>query len=190
MIVWKPIKGYEGRYLVSNQGDIMSCYSGKILSPRNDECGYEIVHLTNEYGKKHHLVHRLVAHAFIPKPKGINEINHINEIKNDNRVENLEWVSHKENLQKYWDNHPEKKKEVVKSPRKTNDYRNTEIVQITLSNEFVKVWKNISTIVKELGYNNSSITECCLNKRHKAYGYKWQFAIDIKDWLDNQKNKQ
>lgn len=93
MIVWKPIRGYEGRYLVSNKGDIMSCYSGKLLSPTNDECGYEMVRLTNEFGKKSHLVHRLVAHAFIPKPKGINEINHINEIKNDNRVENLEWVS-------------------------------------------------------------------------------------------------
>lgn len=194
MEIWKPIKGYEGKYLVSNEGRLLSCTTGQFLTPKKDSCGYLIVRLKNKCGKKYQLVHRLVAHAFILKPIGLNEINHINEIKDDNRVENLEWVSHKDNLIKHYEKHPDIYKHFKienygkklnysqpdpTKPRTRMDYRGLEVAQITLDDKLIKVWKNISTIVKEKGFNNTSICECCKNKRRTAYGYKWQFAIDI-----------
>jgi len=192
MEVWKTIKGYEGRYLVSNEGNIMNCYTGNLIKCQLDRYGYLLVNLTSQFGRKTHLVHRIVAHAFIEKPIGFNEINHINEIKTDNRVENLEWVSHRENLQKYWDNHPERKSQVSsyykKHPnaKKKTKLSNIEVIQFDLQNRQVNKWKDIATIHKILGYHNTSIYECCVNKRHTAYGYKWQFAIDIQNDIPSQ----
>lgn len=174
MEIWKTIKGYEGRYLISNNGNIMSCQTGKLLSLTKDKDGYLIAKLYNANGIKYFCVHRLVARVFIPKPKGKNEINHINEIKSDNRVVNLEWVSHSENLIKYYENH----KSLRKQRRKGTKYSQKRIIQMTLNGRKVNEWENVAKIQKTLYYNNWSIIQCCYNKRKQAYGYKWQFAID------------
>lgn len=77
---------------------------GKILKPKIDKYGYECVTLTKNGKRKSYTVHKLVAMAFIPNPKNKKTINHINGIKTDNRVENLEWNTEKENQQHKWDN--------------------------------------------------------------------------------------
>lgn len=107
--IWKPIKGFEGLYEVSNQGRIKSLnrtvfdengrirlLKGKLLK-LNDKNGYNVVNLYKNGVMKKPRVHRLVAEAFIPNPENKPEIDHINTIRNDNRVENLMWVTHKEN---------------------------------------------------------------------------------------------
>lgn len=190
MEVWKPIRGYEGRYLISNLGNIISCYTGEKMSFGKDKSGYYIVNLSNTRGRKTQLVHRLVARTFIEKKNGFNEVNHINENKNDNRVENLEWVSHSENLKKYWSNHPEMYEKCGITKRvgerqyyikKGTKHSKKRIVQLSLDNKKVNAWKNLATIHKILGYHPTSIYECCTGKRHTAYGYRWQFAIEIQD---------
>ena len=98
--IWKDISGFEGVYEISSYGRVRSVKSGKILS--TSKCGgcrgYLSVCLSKNgkrYGK---LVHRLVAEAFIPAVEGLSEVNHKDEDKTNNRVENLEFCDHKYNM--------------------------------------------------------------------------------------------
>ena len=99
--IWKDIKGYEGNYQISNKGRIWSVLSQRYLKPQHDNCGYYRIQLTAKNGKrKMEKVHRLVAINFIDNPNNLPEVNHINHIRDDNRIENLEWCNHKENCNK------------------------------------------------------------------------------------------
>ena len=110
--VWKDIPHYEGLYQVSNQGRVKALprervnHTGgrwtqpeKMMSISINNDGYHKVSLTNANGvRKTESIHRLVALAFIDNPEGKPEVNHINCIRSDNRVENLEWITHQENI--------------------------------------------------------------------------------------------
>jgi len=98
--VWATIKGYEGLYEVSNYGNVRSLKFGKIkyLKPAKDGNGYNHVILCKNGQKKHFKVHRLVANAFIENPNNLPQINHINEVKTDNKASNLEWCDSKHNI--------------------------------------------------------------------------------------------
>lgn len=92
--VWKDCKGYEGLYQVSNLGRVWSVKSQAYLKGSSDKDGYIRVHLTAKNGKrKHESIHRLVAIAFIPNATGLPVVNHKDENKQNNNVDNLEWCS-------------------------------------------------------------------------------------------------
>lgn len=104
MEIWKDIDGYSGRYQVSNLGRIKSVNPrGKdgeiIFSTCCNQAGYRVVNLRTDGKPKTFLVHRLVASAFLPNPHNFKIVNHINENREDNRVENLEWCDSKYNSQ-------------------------------------------------------------------------------------------
>lgn len=97
-IIWKDIPGYEGLYKVSNTGKIFSVVTNRELSVIQRSDGYTGITLCDKnHNKKQFRVHQLVAKAFIPNPNNLPMINHKNEIKNDNRVENLEWCTAQHN---------------------------------------------------------------------------------------------
>lgn len=108
---WRPIEGYEGLYEVSNTGRVRSLdmylkckgksyrlQKGKVLSPSKNTDGYLQVCLCCNGKYKKCLVHRLAAQAFIPNPDNLPEINHLDEDKTNNNVDNLEWCDRKYNL--------------------------------------------------------------------------------------------
>lgn len=111
--IWKDVVGWEGIYKVSNLGRVRSLnrhvkgkmrngkdIKGRILIQRYDKDGYLTVHLRDANTERNKLckVHRIVAEAFIPKIEGKDSIDHINSIRDDNRVENLRWCTNKENI--------------------------------------------------------------------------------------------
>lgn len=108
--LWKPVYGYEGYYEINEKGIIKGVervihfknlcrkINAKILSSRINNCGYLEVRLSKDGRTKTRPVHVLLAEVFIPNPDNKPEVNHINGNKIDNRIENLEWVTHSENM--------------------------------------------------------------------------------------------
>ena len=155
--IWKDIAGYDGKYQVSNFGNVRTNdYCGKgitcLLKQSNNGQGYRIVRLNG----KVKLVHRVVAETFIPNPNGLPQVNHIDEIRNNNCVDNLEWCTPWENMMHNGHN------------------RNRAVIAITKDGhtERYKSSKDASDI---LGITQSAISQALNGKNKTAGGREWFF---------------
>lgn len=177
---WRDIEGYEGKYMVSNMGKVKSLDyhrtgKEKILRPGKDRYGYLYVILWKNNKQKIFLVHRLVAYAFIDNPENKKQIDHINTIRYDNRVDNLHWVTHKENMnnpisrKRFLDNSP-----IVKLGKEHT--RSKAVYQYSLEGKLIRMWYCIRDVERELGFDHASISKCCLNKQKTSQGYQWKYA--------------
>lgn len=102
---WKDVPGYEGRYRVSDLGRVWSLHHGRVLTPKRSAHGYQAVTLCKGGAKRRFYIHRLVACSFLPKPGAeCREVNHVDLNKANNRADNLQWVTHRENQRHAYEN--------------------------------------------------------------------------------------
>ena len=99
MEIYKNVVGFESQYKVSNYGNVLSIKTNKIRKPQIHKDGYFVLLFCVNYVRHTKYIHRLIAEAFIPNQDNLPEVNHLNGDKTDNRIENLEWCSHKQNIQ-------------------------------------------------------------------------------------------
>jgi len=183
--IWKPIKDYEGLYEISNLGRVKSLprngtiKTEKILIP-NMSGRYARIGLRNKI-KIRYSVHRLVAEAFIPNPNNLPQVDHINGDRYDNRVENLRWVTAKENI-----GNPVT---FAKYKQKMLEYRDNErckaVSQYSKDGVLIAVFKSTHEAERITGIPHSNISAAALNKvvscgNHTATirsagGYLWKF---------------
>ena len=183
--VWKDIYfednvnkyDFTRLYMVSNMGNVKSLnynHTGKekILSPEKTKKGYLRVQLCKDGKRKQFYIHRLVLHVFDPDGyfEGA-EINHIDENKENNSVENLEWVTTKENI-----NHGTRNKRMAKTQsRKVIGYSLTDTKVIILQS---------TRQAKKFGFDPSTISKACRGKycgSHVYNGFKWYYLDDYKN---------
>lgn len=168
--MWKDIKGYEGRYQVSDEGQIRRVLTSgktKILKPYEGS-KYNTLCLSKDQVKKTVHVHRIVAETFLEKPEGMCEVNHKDGNKRNNRLENLEWVTQRENLDHaitVLNHYP-----FGKPARKVRclDKETGRVVQ-----EFNSMAEASRVIGKASA--RTSITLVCQGLQSSAYGYKWEY---------------
>lgn len=170
MEIWKEISGTNGAYLVSNLGRVKSNKTGIILKPQPRRHGYLAVWLYDNGVSKRVSVHRLVAEAFCERMPGKNEVNHINENKQDNRAANLEWCTHSENCKA--GTLPLRKGEAF-----TNGKRSKPICQYTMNGELVRTYPSIAEATR-CGFPGGNVLHCIQGKYSHAYGYLWRYATE------------
>ena len=168
--IWKDIKGFEGLYQVSDQGRVKSLKFGKerILKPQRDKNGYLLVDLCKNKESKKCKVHRLVCQTFLINPQNLPQVNHKDEDKTNNRVDNLEWCD-----RKYNSNYGTRTQRVAE--KNTNGKLSKPVLQYTKYCEFIKEWKSASDVERNLGYAQQNISRCCLGRCKSAYGFLWKY---------------
>ena len=160
MEMWKDIKGYEGLYEVSNLGRVKS--KRKILKPIDGE--YLKVGLSKNGVQKTIAIHRLVAQCFVENKNNYSFVNHKDENKHNNSMENLEWCTNIYNV-----NYGKRNEKVSKSQSK---YK---IIQKDKNNKIIRKYDNIWDLRKSTNYETTNIRKCCKGQYKYAYGYIWEY---------------
>lgn len=171
--IWADIIGYENLYSVSNLGRIVSHQWGKhrILRQRTSHKGYLRVNLSKNGQMKTYVVHQLVAKHFLENPQGLTEINHKDENKLNNNVNNLEWCTRKYNVN-YGTGIARQRLSLYKP-----------VVQYDEKHPFIASYDSIMRACRETGIDRSSISRCCRKRKGQAGGYKWRYETEVRNVL-------
>lgn len=175
----KKIKSYPN-YSCDKQGNVYSPHRKLKQSKRGN--GYLCVTICNEYGRKTRNVHRLIIETFISNPDNKQQVNHKNGIKNDNRIENLEWVTQSENTIHAIENG------LYKLPKQNRKDLSKPIKQYSLDGIFIKNYPSVNEAARELVVSTKWLCACANGGTYRisggvkkwvncnsANGYKWKY---------------
>lgn len=165
MEAWKAVNGYEGLYEVSTLGEVRNCKTRERIKPLTKKTGYQEVCLSKN-GCKYYLIHRLVAQAFIANPSNLPCVNHKDENKQNNAVDNLEWCTYAYNCT--YGNGAKK--------------RDSPVVQITTDGVVVRICESMKDAAESLGIKYQCISAVCRKKNVTAGGYIWEYANKPRKW--------
>lgn len=178
--VWKSIPGYEESYEASNMGNVRSIdrtiirsngrelnRKGLVMKPSINKDGYKQIPLSAKGKRKTFRVANLVAIAFMGKQNGL-EVDHINGVRDDDRLSNLRWVTHKENCNNIIFLNKQKSRNL-----KINSTEMKPLIQICPNTGAQKEWISLSEACRVLKMDASTVSKVCRGLRDKAYGYKW-----------------
>ena len=172
--IWMDLKGYNGKYQVSDKGRVWSCYRNRILKPKIDKDGYEEYCLTLPQGKrKYERGHRLVALMFCEKPDGYNVVNHKNMIKDDNRAENLEWSTVALNTKHAYHKSEAIRKRTTEASRLGAD-KTRMTLKVTRHGELVGFFEGQEQCAKELGISKKTIYNAVNSNMENRKGYAFE----------------
>lgn len=180
--VWKDIEGFEGFYQVSTKGRVRSLdctfptkradgtiynhrVKGRMINPTDDTFGYRQVTLRKDHKKSVTFrVHRLVAEAFIPNPDNLPIINHKDESRDNNNVENLEWCDYKYNLN------------YGTCIERSMTKRSKRVEQLTIDGQHVAFFPSIRAAARAINGNFGDLQKAVHEHHRISYGYHWRLA--------------
>ena len=153
-------------YLACSDGYIINAKTGKILVGEIKKTGYREVTMTDADGSPRYvLLHRIIASCFCKKSDKADEVNHIDGNKDNNAADNLEWVSHNENLKHAYEN-----------GLRENDVSAKKVIATNMENGEEIVFSSIYKAARFFGISQGNICLCCKGLRPYASGYYWRYA--------------
>ena len=174
--IWKDVVGYEQFYQVSNLGNVRRKKDKFVYKPRTFTNGYKNVLLYKDgkwhrVGGKSELVHRMVAQAFIPNPQNLPQVNHKDENKANNRVDNLEWCTRRYNL-----NYGTAKARMTAK-------KSRPVVQANMDGSFVKLWPSAKNAQRTGLYYQCNISRCANHDKGSKthHGCLWIYREEYEE---------
>jgi len=167
MEIWKDIKGFENIYRVSNTGKVLNVKFNRQLKPGIVK-GYVRVCLYKNNKNTYKTVHRLVAEAFLIKPNNDCEVNHKDSNKKNNNVDNLEWITHKENMSHFY---------------KSENTNLSPVIQINDKDEVLNYYFSIIDAANCNKTTTNTIWTICNNNRKKGILKNWVFLSEYNKYL-------
>ena len=171
--IWLPIEGYENLYEVSNLGRVRRLESfvtntngvtqkfpGKILKPAANKTGYLTVNLSKNGIVRTCSIHRLVSQAFLPNPNNLPQVNHRDENKQNNSVENLEWCTQKENVN------------YGTGIKRSSEKRSKQVLCVELN----QIFPSLNEAARQLRLSVGNISNVLAGRSKTTGGYHWEFA--------------
>lgn len=181
---WKDIPGYEGLYQASTLGRVKrlsgyQCKKERILNGTMNKDGYISVHLRKNGTEKCLKMHRVIAATFLENPLNKETVNHIDCDKTNNRLDNLEWATYKEQGE-----HAARHGRVNITEYQKNCVRaalQKRVYQYTLSGEFIQEYESVKKAAETVGCKHNNISRVCNGIQKTACGFVWKFKEDCHD---------
>ncbi len=189
--MWRWIPGYKNVYAISSESRVYSTRSCRCLKPILSRAGYLRVHLAVNGIVRTFSVHRLVAHAFVPNPDGKPTVNHLNEVKTDNRAKNLEWATIREQnvygtrIQRAVANtdwQKRSRKMDYHAIASKHDYATMQkkqmkpVHQLDMHGSFIAQFPSLAAAARAVGVSTGGICSCLKKQRRSAGGFRWAYA--------------